>query len=539
MPIGTKPPPRLQPGWNDKNHGQKIYSEKRYNEGQARRGYSTTTSIPHTGTKRPSNTQEDATPPPKQSGGATTTTREPTAGTSGIGNVSSTTMAPTGKGGVSTAMDTSEGTADSSSVLPGTAQGQGAGGGDGGPGPRAVCVPRPRLNIHNNVHTYNKTHRFLTWGIAYDILSDEENYKNYAFMSTPFAQLPWDRPYFYLTPAEYASLPEGSIVKNVKCTITPRNCRVAFPTNSSENNLATLNQNKDVVIAYSFNVNVHSVNAHYETWNDKQPMIPTTFTLEKDEHHTDLAKDLYGNVDTTDTVVPRHQAGIWTPLPNYALIPKPKAASGVKEMGWPCLQHYYKDFYADSTSGVQIESFSYTPAVGNIKKPFPSVYTGLSGDPIDAHTITIPRGSHRLLPQKSAFEYTAEDGHLNPVPNETTQSVTGGYGRNFTYFEPIEKSQEFFYGNFQHQTPRIQPSVHIGVQPVPALTTAAIQGQSNSSFTDVSAYFEVTAEMEVELGYPTPFPLMPYVHVTEHLNTYRVASPDKQGKSTYNGLFQM
>lgn len=537
MPGGTKPPPRNKPNWSNLNHGQRIYAEKQYNKAQAAKGLSTTTSIPHTGTKRPANSSDESTPPPKQSA------TEPTAGTSGISNNSTTTMAPTGKGGVSESMDTSAGSADSSTTLPGTAQGQGAGGGTAGPGPRAVCVPRPRLNIHNNTHVYSKTHRFLTWGIAYDVLVDAAHYPDYKFMCTPFAQVPWDRPYFYLTPAEYDALPEGSVCKSVHITITPRNCRVAFPTNSSESNLATLNQNKDIVIAYELAANCHSVNAHYESFNAQQPMKPESFTIEKLEHHMDFAKDLYGERSRTDTRVPRHQAGIWSPLPDYALIPKISLISGT-DPGWPCLQHYYKDFYADTTSGVQVESFSYHPQTGNIKKPYDSLFLGLNRpeppNPVPGAktSVVIPRGSHTLLPHQTRVTYSVEPARSNVDIQDEAVPLQPGVRRQFTYHEPIEKSQEFYYGNFSFPSPKVQPSVHIGVQPVPALTTAALQGQSNSSFTDVSAYFEISAEMEVEIGFPTPFPLFDKVHVTEHLNTYAGNQVDHMGKSMYNGLYQ-
>ena len=109
----------------------------------------------------------------------------------------------------------------------------------------------------------------------------------------------------------------------------------------------------------------------------------------------------------------------------------------------------------------------------------------------------------------------------------------------FTYDDPIEKSQWIFYGNFEHGSPQIQPSVHIGTQPVPALTTASLQGRSNSTFTDTSAMFEVVAEMEVEVGAPTPYPLYFKPHVTENMNSWQTTPPDTMTKSTYNGLHQI
>ena len=55
---------------------------------------------------------------------------------------------------------------------------------------------------------------------------------------------------------------------------------------------------------------------------------------------------------------------------------------------------------------------------------------------------------------------------------------------------------------------KTQPTLHVGVMPVPALTTSAIDNvTNNNSFTDAQAYFEITCEMEVEcaLRFTQPF----------------------------------
>ena len=129
----------------------------------------------------------------------------------------------------------------------------------------------------------------------------------------------------------------------------------------------------------------------------------------------------------------------------------------------------------------------------------------------------VGRGSHILNRQSTQFVVAnaQRPGAPSNKQDHNMDEVYNDMHFNTTTFH-IEKSQWMGYGNFEQQGPAIQPSLHIGIQPVPALTTASLQGQSNSSFTDSSAYFEIIAEMVVETSYPTPYPLASSIHTTEH-----------------------
>lgn len=434
----------------------------------------------------------------------------------------------------------------SKAKLPGTAQGQGAGELVGGP--RSEPLPRPTIQIHLNLKKFTKVHRFLTWGIAYDILlktEDVEPKEDWLWMTTPLAHVPWDRPYFYITPAEYNALPRGSSVKHCSVKVIPRNVRIAFPTNSTTSNLATLNQNKDLIVGKGLQINCHTVNAHYTTFQDNQPMIPSDFELEKLGHHQDLSKDLYGIPGQKVTApVPRHQMGIPTPLPNYAVIPKSAVSAEADDYGWPCLQHFYTDFDADCTTGNMICEMEYAPTVGLIKDPIKTHYDGYKitndSSKISANNkLEIPRGSHTLNRHVQTFTFPSAPGEATLQSENISGMQVPTHTAVDYYFGLIEKSQKMQFGNFQSQNVNVQPTLHIGIQPVQALTTASLQGQSNSSFTDSSAYFEIIAEMVVEESYPTPYPLASEIHVTEHGQVWEGVGNLRVDRSTFNGLYQM
>lgn len=553
----NKPPPDERPNWHKLNEGQRRYAWEQYNLALIRRGHKFDSPVAepveepvdpdpepsaeellHEGVNPEATAEEDDYDEllrHLESDNTGTGNRMPPPNTSGGSAVSSSSGGPSGA---------KKRKADDSakSKLPGT-------GGEGTPmegGPRSAPLPRPSLELQCHSYEYIKVHRFYTYGIAYDIINVAEGdpVRNWKFLTTPLANIPWDRPYFYLTPAEYNVLPMGAVCKSVSVSIIPRNVRIAFPTNSTANNLATLNQNKDIIIAKGLSTTCHSINAHYTKFQDTQPMIPSEFEIEKYPDHLDLDKDLYGSeLSARVDVVPRHQVGIATPLPHYALIPKAEPENAGQDIGWPCLQHYYTDFDADSTSGNTIETVSYEPEVGFLKETIPAYYAGyptVYKDQGPETDIIVPRGSHSFQRHNTKIQFrNADSNNAEPKDiSDTPQLMTRASDQNFGRYRCIEKSQWMQFGNFQSQGPKIQHSLHIGVQPVHALTTAALQGQSNSSFTDSCAYFEVIARMTVEASAPTPFPLPATIHTTEHGMVWKGQDIADIGKSTFNGLYQ-
>lgn len=445
--------------------------------------------------------------------------------------------------------------------LPGTAKGQGGqenGSVEGGP--RDFALPHPTNDTHSTTRYFRKVHRFITWGIAYDVINvrGSTGEIDWQWMSTPLAHVPWEYPYFYLNPAEFRALPEGSTVRKIKIQIIPRNVRIAFPTNSTASNLATLNQNKDIIVAQGLNIYCHSFNKFYSGFNTEQPMIPTTFQSETTQIHGELRDDLYGSIlaDKTEysSTVPRHQMGIPTPLPLYAMLSLANLTA-YEQTGWPCLQMFYEDFDADMYRGRVVKTFEYEPSIGLIKPPVNTSYPyfpvgGVRPATLEGgRNIVVHRGSHNFDKHRSKYYYRSTNDDVSRKMNpqrkkDIADDMRGKENQNINHIQfidtdPIEKSQVIMQGNYQSQPPRVQPTVHIGIQPVPALTTAALAGQSNSAFTDSSAYFEIIAEMWVETGYPTMFPLSDRLVMTENGNTFFIASDVPKGydMSTYDGLY--
>nr|UCS96313.1 MAG: VP2 [Parvoviridae sp.] len=522
-------PPDQKPNWGRLNEGQRRYAFEQYKLALVRRGLSIDHPVPAV--------EETAKAPEPESHGTQEAIQESKAGQSAA-------LPEASKSGA-TASAKKRKTDAGHESLPGTAEGQASGPMEGGP--RDMALPNPTIGVHSHVRFYRKVHRFLTFGIAYDILTTSEGTPKYNvyWMTTPLAKIPWDRPYLYINPAEFALLPNGSHCVGCRVSVISRNVRIAFPTNSSESNLATLNQNKDIIVGQGLNKTVHMKDVTYNTFQADQPMIPQTFLPETSKQHQTFITELYGDLDLSTAnpqTVPRHQMGIPAVLPWYGVLCYGDSVPGSDPMGFQCLQHYYKDCDADSITGNEVISIAYKPSVGLLNKPITSYYQGYPMNPLSsgASTVKIPRQGMDFQKHQEEFNYNLAQNGTTPVSNTETVTKWAGNAIPFDLTSPIEKSQHVRIGNFKGEMVQAQDSLHIGLQPVVALTTAALGGKSNSSFTDSQAYFEVIAEMEVNCDYPSPWPLHTAGPlVTEHGTTwFGAAEPDYYNKTTFNGLYQ-
>lgn len=441
----------------------------------------------------------------------------------------------TGKGGkgIKRTNTGESGFSDDGFGLPGTGRDQGESAPSDVPGTRTVALPKPITGLNTYIRHFRKVHRFISWGVSYQIIETKIGNITYRNITTPFANLPWDKIYFYLNPSEFDGLPNGSWVTKVRVEVKARNVRVAFPTNSTATELATLNQNKDICYAVGLNKKIPTINVQYKAFQDSQPMIPTDFEVDAESKHTDFMGDLYGKPwAVTPLTVPRHQMGIPTPLHAYAIIPY---AHDEPESGYPCLQSYYKDFDADAMTGQTVLREEYKPICSFIRRnltPIYHPYPVVKKD--DFITVQRQGGTNQFSTDKIKMDTANQPATLTDEPVGTWTA---------TNWQPemtseIEKSQNLRFGNNGMKPVGAQPSIHIAVQPTPALDTKALQGKSNSSFTDTQAYWEVIAEMEVNTKYPHPFPLYPGPHA-DHFDQAWVRSGNQIDPyiTMYQGLY--
>lgn len=374
-----------------------------------------------------------------------------------------------------------------------------------GTGDRSVIyIDRPMNSKTVVIKVYKKQHKFLTFGIASKIIENViplqpalPQHTNY-YCTTALAEIPVHKPCLYMNPAEFNLLPRGAEVLEVKVSVVQRNPLLSFFTNASTTQLATLNQNKNGVYAIGLNKTGYGTDRWYYAFNSTEPMIPDkvwtpvykpgappTYPVA----YQGLDNDFYG-VNNTDAnfnaVVPKHQLGMYTVLKNYFCLTQNNNYRG----GWPNLQSKIIEYDASAMTGEHVVSYSYKPNMGLLKQPQRYLPTQLPYGPNDY--------LHGTL--QSQFE-AVSNSTANPAAQDHlsySQSGRSRYMPTFDLYTDLEKSQYLIRGIGGNNAPCVQPSLHVGLNPVPALTTSAlVSGDTNSSFTDTRIYFDVHCEMVV------------------------------------------
>lgn len=380
-------------------------------------------------------------------------------------------------------------------------------------GTRHSYLPHSVYSQHKHVRYFRKEHKFLTYGLATTPISIANGSGattwNDIFMSTHLAEIPVQYLHFYVNPSEFGLLPNGSEVVHCKVTVTPRNVRVAFSTNAVTTSLATLNQNKNLQYVIGLNQERDGVNRELGGFGTGagQEMIPSTITpvdyiAYRDRWYgTAVPSEIDVDVPTVPFGVPNQLTGYWC-----------STIQDTETCGWEDLQNLVTEVDGNAVTGTELIHYEYTPTIGLCKTPIRALYTGIPSGvgPAGSHTpgrvINTPTGpsNDRIMRTKTTTFNTNIATMNNQASNAETDAglITALDPTLFNNTQIIEKSQQLTYGWLPTSNAKSQPSLHVGVTPVPAISTASLASPINS-WTDVQAYFEVKAECWIECDFPT------------------------------------
>lgn len=503
---------------------------------------------------------QDATPSKVSAGNADSSQ------SSSIGNTSSY-LSPSGSS-VSSTSGSGEPNIDAEMVLPGTAGEMASGGANGG---MAFEYKTPESTFGKKVSTYRKMHKFMTFGFASNFINipsgTPATVQGSAYLTTYLAEIPWHIPAFYMNQSEYDLLPDGSHVKEIRVTVTYRDRTIQFQTAQSGSNVATLNQKGDIAVAHGLNRTGWGQNVRYTAWaTADEPMIPTSCTKPVYDVTTGVAyrgmvADYYGADNKSAnflSYIPKHQLGRECFLYNYWALNTRVATSTTALFpfnmygGIPNISARIKQMDGKTMVNKVIAHSIYKPKQSPLKKTLRTYKCGLPW-PKDGDTFTVSVQGEMIQSRNAGITVTnastgtTTDATVNITGVAENQSdlnnSTGTY--TFNIYSPIEKSQFIRSGQWGQPDAHIQPSLHIGIQPVPALSSNATIAESVfNSWTENRAYFDVLCEMDVVEYLPTEFPFAKDANVTFSDNLMINASnrpavnfdPRNDG-ATINGLY--
>nr|WEY02527.1 MAG: structural protein VP1 [Canine parvovirus] len=457
----------------------------------------------------------------------------PTTTSSTAAPTTTTTPDPT------TTTATTEISTDAEMGLPGTAKGQGGSGDGNSNSSMQIYAPeRPISMFGYKTSTYRKVHRFLTFGIANTWIGINLTLpaENQRWLTTALAAIPWEYPFLYLNPSEFNLLSEGSFVKEVRIEIYHRGNRIAFETSSTAANLATLNQIQNLQVAHGLNKTGWGTDSTYLTFNGPagEPMQPLTLGVPVNANYT---ANMYGADNATiSTVIPSHQIGAKMPLVNYFNV----ATSTQQFGGCPPISENIQMFDGKTTINQCVGQFTWIPKMAPLKIPLKHIRSGLPrnnvGDAVlDIHTNGALNNTFDANLTSTAVTGA---GASTTITQTTDNPANTALPATFTIETTIEKSQFFKQGPWgQMEKPIIQPSVHVGLQAIPSLTTNNIFSPI-TSWSDAQADWEVIAEMDVVEHSPTKFPFATAANVPAGDVMYRTQPTDpNQHACTYAGLY--
>lgn len=384
------------------------------------------------------------------------------------------------------------------------------------------------LNVRSSVSTgsgqitFRKIHRIYTYGYAFSLKehtiasTTALNVNKQYMLKTPLCCIPWDKPYFYMTPSEYHLLPSTAIVQSCNVKVKFRNCRQSFQTNTSATATATLNQYQDIVTCVNANQELDALSGYYAGSFDHKKMTYADLNVITQDKHKEIAKTMWGvaeNDDDFGTTMPRSVVGVPILLNYYlALFTE---SSNPQRAGWNMLSQHLNVFDGDLAAGNIILDQTYTPSCGFLKTPYAAIfrpYPAYDDSAAVTKLFQIPTASKVLYSSVADFKHTvAQTGGLVTVQSREAETVNGSTV-TFGYYDDFDKSQITQIA-MHNVYPSVQPSIHIGVLPSKSASGKDLVTETEE-YTDMQAYFEVEATCTVSFELPTRFPhaTVPNVH---------------------------
>lgn len=468
----------------------------------------------------------------------------------------------------------------------GSGAGQASGGASSDSSMGEYMTEQPHSHFDKKHSVYRKVHKVMTFGIAPSVLDGTQvsptGGTSDVWLGTYLAEVPWHLPVFYLNQSEFLNLQNGAHCEEVSIEIYYRGSTIQFETASTASGLATLNQINDVGVAHGLNRTGWGSNIAYSGFGQaamSQSMLPNKLRRPQYQqevtgavvNYKGVLADYYGQ-DNQGTQfkgwVPNHQVGRQVFLRNYFAMStrasQQSANSSNMWGGWPCLAEKIQQMDGKTVVNTCISKSTYKPKMGQLNTPLKHLGGGLpypvmgatngvnvQGNLVAARTMIATRDSLDTTNANDGMagdRWTSLNENLRLLGNDDNgpANVQPTWG----IYTPIEKSQDSHTGFWGSIKPHIQPSCHVGIQPIPSLSTANYNDNPGDSdtgmWTDCRGYFEIIATMKVVEYTPTHLPFANVANVPQGdcifqnsmLDTTLLLQDPRNDGATFAGLYQ-
>lgn len=398
------------------------------------------------------------------------------------------------------------------------------GGFDSAQGPEGY-IPTSGYQHGGGYMVFEKIHHLKSYALAFLNLLKGTDIK---ITTTPLAEIPWDRVFFYMSEDEFKLIPAGSHFE--KCEVSIHNIvsSTQYPTGSSEATTATFNHPKIGMIGFDLYEKYRGgYNLKY-TMSSSKEMVVDAVT---DPNYDDFIKKQYGTDQSSESWDTDDLPGTMFPIPcnlyNYFSIYQPsKAAAATK--GFTSANAPGYENFASKITQFNLNDKTWDE-VFRREYAFQSAPIGTPFKHLEINTADVDQsvGNHVYVNLRRKVTNVGPTGDLT-ITESIVPSKESGV-KIMQYKDFIERGSNFCIGDSPRKPAR-QPSIHFGMKAIPKLSSLSNATRA-SEFVHAEVYFVVKAKIWVKTNsYPNRF-ILP--------KTYNVpieAAQTGTGYKTSNGV---
>ncbi len=372
------------------------------------------------------------------------------------------------------------------------------GGFDSAQGPETM-ISRGGYSHSGGHKTYTKVHHLKAFAIPFiNIVEGSGKYT-----TTPLAEIPWDKMFFYMSEDEFKLIPAGSHVKSCKISVQNLVSSTQHAVGGAVATTATFNHPKIGVLGFDLEKSSRGGETFGATMSSTKEMIPIALAT---PDYTDFILKQYGTDQASNTWETDALPGTMFPIPynlyKYFCVYQPNQATADNQgyteanaFGYENFNSCITQFNLNDRTWDTIFEREYAFTSAPIGKPFAAVE-------IKSNEVISSIGSQTSInAQRKLTDYGVTG---NPIVTEQFTPSTANKVPLVKYLGPIEQGANMSVGDHARKPAR-QPTVHFGMKAIPKLSSLTNDTRA-SEFVHGEVLFVVTATMVVETNsFPNRF----------------------------------